>query len=305
MSLDRGDPLSQLSSGVDSVKAGPVPGRESDFGSVRPSSRLLQRVKGALKPWLLSPHVPLFWSKTANWGDALSPWLAERISGRPARFESTPFVRKFLAIGSILHHADEWSTIWGSGLISPDHLPKSRPSRILAVRGPLTRARLMQSGLECPAVYGDPALLLPRYLPMPRTAEFPVGIVPHHTDKDHPWVETCRRDGHFVLDVESGIEDFVRQVCSCEAILSSSLHGLICADAYGIPSRRILLGEELIGGDFKFEDYAAAMGRSAPKPLRPRREDPAKSLADQCLLFPVACDLDQLLRVCPFGRRSA
>lgn len=42
---------------------------------------------------------------------------------------------------------------------------------------------------------------------------------------------------------------------SCKCILSSSLHGLIFADALGIPNRRIVLSDEIIGGDLKFDDY--------------------------------------------------
>ena len=42
---------------------------------------------------------------------------------------------------------------------------------------------------------------------------------------------------------------------SCICILSSSLHWLIFADSLGIPNRRIVLSDEIIGGDLKFDDY--------------------------------------------------
>jgi pyruvyltransferase len=38
-------------------------------------------------------------------------------------------------------------------------------------------------------------------------------------------------------------------------ILSSSLHGLILADAYEIPNKRLVIGNRLLGSDFKFMDY--------------------------------------------------
>ena len=44
--------------------------------------------------------------------------------------------------------------------------------------------------------------------------------------------------------------------------MSSSLHGLIAADAYGIPNARINLTGRLVGGDFKFEDYALSVNRN-------------------------------------------
>ena len=58
-----------------------------------------------------------------------------------------------------------------------------------------------------------------------------------------------------VPEMISEIEEFVNDVCRCEKIYSSSLHGIVCANAYGIPVERIKLGDKMIGGDFKFNDY--------------------------------------------------
>ena len=55
--------------------------------------------------------------------------------------------------------------------------------------------------------------------------------------------------------------DVCRDISGCERILSSSLHGLIIADSFSIPNRRIGFYNNLKGGDFKFEDYASALGR--------------------------------------------
>jgi len=49
------------------------------------------------------------------------------------------------------------------------------------------------------------------------------------------------------------------QIDECEHILSSSLHGLICAQALGIKSRWILLSNNVLGDGFKFRDYASSM----------------------------------------------
>ena len=58
-----------------------------------------------------------------------------------------------------------------------------------------------------------------------------------------------------MIDPRLPIEQFVDELVSCEMIFSSSLHGLIIADAYNIPNRRVIFGNKLIGGDFKFNDY--------------------------------------------------
>ena len=49
--------------------------------------------------------------------------------------------------------------------------------------------------------------------------------------------------------------DILYQNLSCEAIISSALHGLIAADSFFFPNRWIKLSDNLMGGDFKFNDY--------------------------------------------------
>ena len=120
--------------------------------------------------------IPLFyWSeikfifrKNENYGDLLSKYLVEKISGRKVKWvnpRKLPWYRlkkrHYLAIGSILHHASKQSIIWGSGIIDRKHNVPNADFR--AVRGPQTRKYLKDLGITCPEVYGDPALLLPRY----------------------------------------------------------------------------------------------------------------------------------------------
>jgi pyruvyltransferase len=268
------------------------------------SGVVIGAVKRVGKSLLSSGRVPLYWSKCANWGDALNPFLVERISCRVVKHETNPYCWKNFVIGSILERADRYSTVWGTGLIGVGGAPREVPAAIHAVRGPLTRAQLMRSGIKCPDVYGDPALLLPRFLRPELTKKWKVGVIPHYSDREHPWIQQLSGEQDvLVIDVYSDVIDFVRQLVSCHAILSSSLHGLICADAYGVPNRRVILHEDpRIGGEFKFGDYYGGINVEPQVALRPRAQDSAVTLATTCVSNVVDVDLDKLLHSCPFNR---
>ena len=262
--------------------------------------------KRVLKAILRRQTVPCLWSKSSNWGDALTPHLVSLISGRQSRYEENPFCWKHLVIGSIMERADAYSIVWGAGMIAADKRPGKPPHAICAVRGPLTREKLLASGISCPEVYGDPALLMPRFYNPRRTVKWKLGVIPHHADRQHPWIAQIRaEEGLRVIDVCTGIEAFINEVLACERILSSSLHGLICADAYGVPNRRMVLGNELIGGDFKFFDYYGSMSITAESPVRPQAGEKALDLLMAVSKSRLTLDLDQLMNVCPFRSNGA
>ena len=142
----------------------------------------------------------------------------------------------------------------------PNIALRCQPRRILAVRGPLSRELCLRNGVDCPAIHGDPALLMPAvYRPAGRIRHG-LGIIPHYVDQDTAFIARCRAAGLTVINVSAEIESFVNQVVGCAGILSSSLHGLICADAYGVPSRWIRISDRVLGDGFKFRDYYASQG---------------------------------------------
>ena len=49
-------------------------------------------------------------------------------------------------------------------------------------------------------------------------------------------------------------------LASCECIISSSLHGLIIADSYCVPNKRVILTNRVSGDGFKFHDYYSSFG---------------------------------------------
>ena len=56
----------------------------------------------------------------------------------------------------------------------------------------------------------------------------------------------------------------ITEIAQSEMILSSSLHGLIIADAFRIPNKRIYFTEAPLGSGIKFDDYYSAYGVMAP-----------------------------------------
>ncbi|MDN6135143.1 MAG: polysaccharide pyruvyl transferase family protein [Brevibacterium sp.] len=125
--------------------------------------------------------------------------------------------------------------------------------RYLATRGPLTRARLEMYKQSSPRIYGDPALLVPEHHPIASRQEYKVGLILR-------WSERARKrdfdiDGVRLIDLETdSIEDTLDAITSCEVIVSTSLHGLILADAYGIPNAW-LIADTGYGKEHKFWDY--------------------------------------------------
>lgn len=208
---------------------------------------------------------------------------------------------KVIAVGSILEHADARTVVWGAGFIQPGQRLKNRPKAVLAVRGPLTRQQLLNQGIEAPEIYGDPALLLPRFYDPVISKQYIVGIVPHYVDKDHPWLKTLAKDPKVkIIDVEGDIFEFIHAIKACELVISSSLHGLICADAYGIPSSWIELSDGLLGGGFKFQDYFASVHRNQHTPVRVGSVMTLAQVTAQVTPSQIRIDLEKLYQACPF-----
>lgn len=246
-------------------------------------------------------HLPLYYCDTPNWGDALSPVLCAKLSGKPVKKMLWKHQKRFLAIGSILENADARAQVWGSGFIWPDGKLDEAPGAVHAVRGPQTRAKLRAMGIDCPEVYGDPALLFPYFYNPVVEKKYEVGVIPHFSDKDTEWIKNLPRDPSVrIIDVESGIEEFVREVKSCELILSSSLHGIICADAYVVPNMWVKFSNILYGGNFKFRDYYESVGRESPEPVIPDNHTPLAELTRRFYHNTPKIQLRPLVNACPF-----
>ena len=202
-----------------------------------------------------------------NWGDSVNPYLFEKITGKKAISSNViyNFLNKdvVLGVGSIIVGDLSNYVIWGSGIMWENIRLLKKPKEVLALRGLKTLKKIQEVGGNRD-VFGDPVLLFPDfYSDKDIPKKYKYGIVPHFKDKNKIGVQKIisLNDPEIkIIDIQNGIEEFVIDVLSCENILSSSLHGLILAEAYGIPTCRLIFSEEMRGGDFKFFDYYSGVG---------------------------------------------
>lgn len=188
----------------------------------------------------------------SNYGDALTPAMF-RVWQVPFKY-STDF--DTIGIGSIAKVARAGTRVLGSGIMSRKD-GCNPEAKWLWVRGPHTRAKVLECGGTCPEIYGDPAMLLP-HLVDESAKLYDVGIVPHVLQ-----LSRARElyPKHRIIDLRTK-DPFrtAKEITECRAILSSSLHGIITAHAYGIPAAHIDLGIHIKGDGVKFEDHYDAIG---------------------------------------------
>ncbi len=247
-----------------------------------------------------------------NWGDDINIGMLEEISDLKVLIlnRSRVFPRlagkTYCCIGSILGECyGRKMEIWGSGFRSDRSRIHISPVKVHSVRGPLTRQALLEQGVDCPERYGDPALLVSRYYRPKTVKRYKYGIIPHYVDEKNPLVRSIiSRPDVLIISMASykHWHDIPDAVCACEKIVSSSLHGLIVADSYGIPNAWVRFSENIAGGGFKYQDYFASVGREVPEPVRIGRPEDLDALLDDPSLFGVAKEIDYeaIMDACPF-----
>jgi pyruvyltransferase len=214
-------------------------------------------------------HISLFWwseprlmsKKKENYGDLLSKYLVGHISGKAVKWvhpKKQPWFqlnkKHFLGTGSIIHHVNKFSIVWGSGII--DEFQPIENAEFCAVRGPETRRRLINLGYKCPEIYGDPALLLPNYYKPAIKKKYKLGIIPHYTDFKMISTLYANLEGIKVIDIMTmNVEEKTNEILACEKIVSSSLHGIIIPHAYNIPALWIPFSKKPFGSGIKYFDY--------------------------------------------------
>jgi hypothetical protein len=278
----------------------------SALGMIRRPSRqpgLLQSSGGRTR-------LAMTWVRTtgkqphANLGDALSPLIAAAISGvhiRPTAFEQD--CERLAAVGTIGHGLRNGCVhLWGTGFDATRNpvdrslgrytLPPRTGFRVHALRGRKTASLLRACGLDVPDVYGDPVWFLPRIFPMQEVRKtHELGVVLHISELTRPDPSSAALDIYKRYDVPEGLadkiriintyvpptiaalEDKVREIVACRRILSTSFHGLVIAETYGIPCawfgtyaggvREFDANDESVHIDHRVRDFYSGTDRPA------------------------------------------
>lgn len=219
-----------------------------------------------------SEPLKLFYWAEPNFGDQLSHAVVAWISGRKV-VQVRPKQAELFAIGSLMHvlakHFAEPAPrrprpiLWGTGVLNPffrraflDNLD------IRILRGPVGAA-IARVPMKA---FGDPGLFAPDALgPGPGRGDRIV-VLPHHSQADDPaFAAMAARDPRLrLVDPRGTPEAVCAEIAGAAHVFSASLHGLVVADAYGVPSTWVDPGTQ---GRMKYHDYAASIGRHLLHPV--------------------------------------
>jgi pyruvyltransferase len=213
--------------------------------------------------------IPLSWVRSSkevpfsNLGDQISPTIVAALTRRPVshvHFDS--YDTRLVAMGTIGHQQKAGTVhIWGTGFdgwtrntagaIEP--FPGFPDAKYVAhaLRGPFSRRILTNLGITAPAIFGDPAWFLPRIMPQRPAVRHELGVVMHIVQLAEKTPEAIPKPG--LLKYQASPNDNIKlistfheptwdgfklkleEILSCKRIISCSLHGMLIAEAYGIP----------------------------------------------------------------------
>lgn len=239
--------------------------------------------------------VKVCYSIRDNIGDSINPLIIERIIGykvqhaewnecetsgigsglrrffmqRSEVFASREGFRRKLMGVTAFHPCQ----LWSAGFIchcDKKEIPVRSNLKVASVRGVLSKQRvekILGKPLDC--TLGDAGLLAAGLLKEKTHKKYRLGIIAHQREigeKEWDYLHDTI-SGSILLDVTADPMETLKKMSECECIISSSLHGLIIADSFGIPNQRVILTDRLAGDGFKFDDYYSAFGIMPNPPI--------------------------------------
>lgn len=203
-----------------------------------------------------------------NLGDELSPVIFDFMCkyynvNNLSKIKTT---QNLYSLGSIIFMGFHNATIWGSGVPYEPffktaffHRSFFRKLDIRCVRGPVTKKILEKLGHKCPEAYGDPAVLLPLiYKSSFTTKKRKFLFIPHYST-ENLYLSHFNQDDILSMNTND-YKSVVDKICSSEKVISTSLHGIILAESYGIPA--IFMQDRAKALNCKYEDWYESTNRA-------------------------------------------
>lgn len=196
-------------------------------------------------------------AKGGNVGDDLNPWLMPKILGESLDEDQEHLL---IGIGTLLNNLIPLSkkyTVLTTGIGYGGGMPNLNYGEwdFIGVRGPLTKKSLNISQELCLL---DGAYLMPRFFEVNTPKKYNVAYIPHVDSIVHGmWEDVCEMSGVKLIDPRWPVERFIRELCSCEKVLTEAMHGAILADAYGIPWKPVKAYNHI--NVFKWDDWAMSL----------------------------------------------
>lgn len=228
-------------------------------------------------------EIKVIYPEIPNMGDLLNPLIIENLFGVKV-IRSNRFNTQMVAIGSGLG-AFQWEYkltkmipqllshifmgnlhVWGTGFIHSNEAMTQNFFRknvtFHALRGEKTKKRvekILRKEIDVPL--GDGGLLASKLIEV-GSKKHRIGIVPHFKEQDCEIFKKLakKHDDSIIIDLKDDPVKVLKDISECEVIISSSLHGLIVADSFGIPNVYMKVTDNLMGDGFKFEDYYSSYG---------------------------------------------
>jgi hypothetical protein len=244
-----------------------------------------------------------YFLRIPNIGDLINPLIVSAITGEQTVHASGD-APHLLAIGSVMAGATPQSCVWGTGVMHPViGVGSPNASRIYAVRGKLSHEALRQASIAIGDVpLGDPGFLARMIFDVERSPmpKYRLGVVPHYVDRANQFFRRLLSDPDVIdLNVHKGPEVFLRQMADCSAVISSSLHGLIFAEALGIPNLWVKASDEVSGGAFKFDDWFTTTARPQASVHVLTANDTVNDLIDRAVVHESMIDAGTLRAAFP------
>lgn len=208
-----------------------------------------------------------WWSTAVNIGDTLSPVICEYMLKKEGidinRIQKK--TKHLYAVGSVIGRMKFDATIWGSGVLHMSRIRDIIARRklvkydIRALRGPFSRDVMKAAGYDVSnCCLGDPGMLMPFvYTPEHVEKKYRYSVIPHHRLEDYK-LDT---GDHLISVHTDDYKKFITELLETEIVISSSLHGIILAESYGVPAIFLLEGKNVEQQLIKYLDYYYSTGR--------------------------------------------